>query len=132
MTPLALQGDYESNLSLGDVDAVTWGVFPGKEIAQPTIIEEESFKAWRDEAFEIWGEWEMLFAKETKTRGLLRSVGERKWLVTVVVSCFACGVEPEIIRSRLESDHHPLSSPNLAFYLNSTTTSRTQRLYGAS
>jgi hypothetical protein len=103
------QGDYESNLSLGDVDAVTWGVFPGKDIAQPTIIEEESFKAWRDEAFEIWGEWEMLFAKETKTRGLLRSVGEGKWLVTVVVSCFACRLGPGTVRSGIEPDHRPLS-----------------------
>jgi methylenetetrahydrofolate reductase (NADPH) len=34
-------------MQAGQVDAVTWGVFPGKEIAQSTIIEEESFKAWR-------------------------------------------------------------------------------------
>lgn len=28
-------------------NAVTWGVFPGKEIVQPTIIELVSFEAWR-------------------------------------------------------------------------------------
>lgn len=28
-------------------NAVTWGVFPGQEIAQTTIIERESFLAWK-------------------------------------------------------------------------------------
>jgi methylenetetrahydrofolate reductase (NADPH) len=28
-------------------NAVTWGVFPGKEILQPTIVEESSFLAWK-------------------------------------------------------------------------------------
>jgi methylenetetrahydrofolate reductase (NADPH) len=28
-------------------NTVTWGVFPGKEIVQPTIIEEVSFCAWK-------------------------------------------------------------------------------------
>jgi hypothetical protein len=26
---------------------VTWGVFPGKEIIQPTIVEAISFMAWK-------------------------------------------------------------------------------------
>lgn len=30
-----------------DQNAVTWGVFPGKEITQPTIIEKASFEAWK-------------------------------------------------------------------------------------
>ena len=29
------------------VNAVTWGVFPGQEIVQSTIIEETSFLAWK-------------------------------------------------------------------------------------
>jgi methylenetetrahydrofolate reductase (NADPH) len=28
-------------------NAVTWGVFPGKEISSPTIIERDSFLAWK-------------------------------------------------------------------------------------
>ena len=31
----------------GAANTVTWGVFPGKEIVQPTIIEEVSFLAWK-------------------------------------------------------------------------------------
>lgn len=41
-------GDSKSNVDDRDSqNAVTWGVFPGKEIVQPTIIEQVSFDAWR-------------------------------------------------------------------------------------
>ncbi|CAN0337722.1 unnamed protein product, partial [Discosporangium mesarthrocarpum] len=36
------------------VNAVTWGVFPGREIVQPTVVDAASFRAWKDEAFELW------------------------------------------------------------------------------
>ena len=39
-------GELHSNASLGP-NAVTWGVFPGKEIVQPTIVEQLSFMAWK-------------------------------------------------------------------------------------
>ncbi|PWN92685.1 MTHFR-domain-containing protein [Acaromyces ingoldii] len=78
------RGDFVTNMREGDVNAVTWAVFPGQEIVQSTIIEEESFKAWRDEAFAIWAEWELLFAKGSPTRELLRRIGDERWLVTVV------------------------------------------------
>jgi methylenetetrahydrofolate reductase (NADPH) len=32
-------------------NAVTWGVFPGKEITSPTIIERDSFIAWKVNSF---------------------------------------------------------------------------------
>uniref|UniRef100_A0A1I7WPC6 SCP domain-containing protein n=1 Tax=Heterorhabditis bacteriophora TaxID=37862 RepID=A0A1I7WPC6_HETBA len=34
--------------------AVTWGVFPGAEIAQPTVVDPLSFRAWKDEAYDMW------------------------------------------------------------------------------
>lgn len=37
--------------------AVTWGVFPGSEIAQPTVVDPLSFRVWKDEAFETWNNW---------------------------------------------------------------------------
>lgn len=40
------RGDSRSNMGKGDVNAVTWGVFGGKEIVTTTLIEEMSFKAW--------------------------------------------------------------------------------------
>jgi len=40
------RGDHRSNMSKGDVNAVTWGVFGAKEIVTTTLIEEMSFRAW--------------------------------------------------------------------------------------
>ena len=45
-------GDSEANHD--GVTAVTWGVFPGKEIVQPTIVDTASFAEWRKEAFALW------------------------------------------------------------------------------
>ncbi len=41
------QGDLRTNNHSDGPNAVTWGVFPGKEILQPTIVEAVSFMAWK-------------------------------------------------------------------------------------
>ena len=41
------QGGFVTNMDEGAANTVTWGIFPGKEIVQPTIIEEVSFRAWK-------------------------------------------------------------------------------------
>lgn len=41
------QGDLRTNTHSEGPNAVTWGVFPGKEIIQPTIVEAVSFIAWK-------------------------------------------------------------------------------------
>ena len=35
------------NVGPSDVNAVTWGVFPGKEIIQPTVVDPQSFAVWK-------------------------------------------------------------------------------------
>merc|ERR1719261_2306803 len=45
------------------VNAVTWGIFPGKEVVQPTVVDTQSFMAWKDEAFELWHEWGQIYDK---------------------------------------------------------------------
>jgi methylenetetrahydrofolate reductase (NADPH) len=79
-----MQGELESNVPPESVNAVTWGVFPGKEIIQSTIIEQESFVAWKEEAFEIWAEWARLYPKHSPARRLLEGISEEWWLVTVI------------------------------------------------
>lgn len=45
---LLLQGNqFYTNCSQDSSIAVTWGVFPGKEIIQPTIVDIVSFQVWR-------------------------------------------------------------------------------------
>ncbi|KAK0626999.1 putative methylenetetrahydrofolate reductase [Immersiella caudata] len=65
-------------------NAVTWGVFPGKEIVTPTIIEEVSFRAWSEEAFGIWGEWAKVYGKGSESEKLLESIRGDAWLVNII------------------------------------------------
>ncbi|SPO48687.1 related to MET12 - methylenetetrahydrofolate reductase [Moesziomyces antarcticus] len=78
------RGDFVSNLAEGEANTVTWAVFPGKEIVQSTIIERDSFEAWREEAFGIWNEWAMLFLKTSASRQLIDSITNDRWLMTIV------------------------------------------------
>jgi len=78
------KGFFESSLQKGSSNAVTWGVFPDREILQTTIIEEESFKAWRDEAYSIWLEWAKLYKKNTPTWNLIHSIHDDYYLVSIV------------------------------------------------
>ena len=63
---------------------MTWGVFPNREIVQTTIIEEESFKAWTEEAFEIWKEWKLLYKKDSDSAKLIDTILNNFYLVTVI------------------------------------------------
>ncbi|KAI0703567.1 methylenetetrahydrofolate reductase-domain-containing protein [Cytidiella melzeri] len=79
-----LQGDFRTNVSEGGRNAVTWGVFPGQEIAQSTIIEKESFLTWKEEAFGIWEEWASYYPPASEERTLLDSIRHKRWLVSVI------------------------------------------------
>ena len=37
------------------MNAVTWGVFPDREVMQPTVVDFKSFVAWKDEARRLVG-----------------------------------------------------------------------------
>ncbi|KAF3926654.1 hypothetical protein ABW21_db0200780 [Orbilia brochopaga] len=78
-------GEFETSMSSETAtNAVTWGAFPGKEIVTPTIIEEVSFKAWRDEAFDIWSEWQRIYPPSSPTAKLLGDIKDKVWLVTII------------------------------------------------
>lgn len=76
------------------VNAVTWGVFRGKEIITPTIIEEVSFRAWGEEAFRIWDEWRRIFPRGSPTERFLKQTKNDVWLVCVIGQRFGAGGEP--------------------------------------
>lgn len=98
-------GDFESSLPAettdtepvemnpNNVNAVTWGVFRGKEIITPTIIEEVSFRAWGDEAFRIWDEWRRIYPRNSATERFLEETKRNVWLVCVVSQDFGAGTE---------------------------------------
>jgi methylenetetrahydrofolate reductase (NADPH) len=81
-------GDFESsdkNSGSGTgTNAVTWGAFPGKEIITPTIIEEVSFRAWSEEAFGIWAEWQRVYSPRSPSAKLIGEIRAGYWLVNVI------------------------------------------------
>lgn len=57
------------------VTALTWGVFPDKEVMQPTIFDPEIFTVWSHEAFTLWTKsWASLYDDETDSCALLYDV----------------------------------------------------------
>ncbi|KAL0946510.1 hypothetical protein HGRIS_012726 [Hohenbuehelia grisea] len=78
------QGEFKTNIPEGGRNAVTWGIFPGQEITQSTIIEPESFLNWKDDAYSIWTEWASFYRPGSEERKYLESVRDNRWLVSIV------------------------------------------------
>ena len=75
---------FQSSEEPTAVNSVTWGSFPGKEIVTPTIVEEVSFRAWVEEAFGMWAEWEQCYAPGSVSRQVLEEERKKCWLVNVI------------------------------------------------
>lgn len=82
------RGDLRTNTHSDGPNAVTWGVFPGKEIIQPTIVEAVSFMAWKDEAFELGQQWAKVYEPDSPSRKLISDVMDTSFLVNVVHNDF--------------------------------------------
>lgn len=82
------QGDLRTNSHSEGPNAVTWGVFPGKEIIQPTIVEAISFMAWKDEAYDLGIKWANIYETASPSRQLIMDVMNNSYLVNVVHNDF--------------------------------------------
>jgi len=85
------QGTKIGNVKDDSVNAVTWGVFPAREVSQPTVVDVKSFMAWKDEAFHLWGEWSSIYPEGSESRKLIESIKDSYYLVNVVDDNFVCG-----------------------------------------
>nr|GLL47865.1 methylenetetrahydrofolate reductase 1-like [Ipomoea trifida]GMD91008.1 probable methylenetetrahydrofolate reductase [Ipomoea batatas]GME04631.1 probable methylenetetrahydrofolate reductase [Ipomoea batatas] len=86
------EGTLVSNVKTTDVNAVTWGVFPAKEIIQPTVVDPASFMIWKDEAFETWSKgWGQLYPESDLSRKLLEEVQRTYFLVSLVDNDYVHG-----------------------------------------
>lgn len=82
------RGDLRTNTHSDGPNAVTWGVFPGKEIVQPTIVEAVSFMAWKDEAFELGQQWAKVYDADSPSRKVISDLMDTCFLVNVVHNDF--------------------------------------------
>ncbi|XP_035989022.1 methylenetetrahydrofolate reductase isoform X2 [Fundulus heteroclitus] len=70
-------------------NAVTWGIFPGREIVQPTVVDPVSFMYWKDEAFALWiEEWAKLYEDESPSRMIIKYIHDNYFLVNLVDNDF--------------------------------------------
>jgi methylenetetrahydrofolate reductase (NADPH) len=76
-------GNVKTNAPGDGPNAVTWGVFPGKEIVQPTIVETISFLAWKDEAFRLGMDWAHCYSSMSPSRQLIENIMETWHLVNI-------------------------------------------------
>jgi methylenetetrahydrofolate reductase (NADPH) len=87
ITALNHKGDKVTNVTLGEklVNAVTWGVFPNREIVQPTVVDVDSFRVWKDEAFALWiSQWQPLYEVGSESYELVQTVHDTYYLVNMV------------------------------------------------
>jgi methylenetetrahydrofolate reductase (NADPH) len=90
-----LKGDYRTNVH--NALAVTWGIFPGKQVVQPTIVCPISFKVWKDEAFSLWiHKWASIY-DEGESKQLIESIYNNYYLVNIVDNSFY--EEPKIFEA---------------------------------
>jgi methylenetetrahydrofolate reductase (NADPH) len=76
-------GDLKTNAPGDGPNAVTWGVFPGKEIIQPTIVETISFLAWKDEAFRLGMDWAHCHPPSSPSRRVIENIMKTWYLVNI-------------------------------------------------
>lgn len=74
------------------VNAVTWGVFPGREVIQPTVVDMVSFRVWKDEAFALWiSQWRSIYPKGSPSFDLIQKIHDTYFLCNIVENDFVKG-----------------------------------------
>ncbi|GMH48704.1 hypothetical protein TrRE_jg6171 [Triparma retinervis] len=70
----------------GGVTALTWGVFPNREILQPTVFDPETFSGvWAEEAFSLWKTmWLSLYEEDSDSYELIEQIYDTFYLVAIV------------------------------------------------
>jgi methylenetetrahydrofolate reductase (NADPH) len=74
------------------VNAVTWGVFPGAEIVQPTVVDNGAFVAWKEEAFALWkSQWQSIYEDGSVGFNTIQSIVDDFYLINIVDNDFVNG-----------------------------------------
>ena len=96
-----INGDLITNLPENNVMAVTWGVFPNKEIIQPTIVDMRSFLIWKDEAFSLWmDDWASIYEAKSESYKLIKEIYDTYYLVNIVDNDY---VDSDLMQQILKS-----------------------------
>jgi len=84
------KGDKVFSNALGS-NALTWGIFTGCEIQQPTVVDSTSFLAWKDEAFSLWSVWANLYPSDSQSFNTIKYIQSNWFLMNIVDNDFQNG-----------------------------------------
>lgn len=100
-----VEGNLYSNCKPGESTAVTWGVFPNSEVLQPTVVNDTSFMAWKDEAFALWlRAWGSIYEDDDEGALLIEKIHDTFFLVSIVDNDFVSGDIFKVFSSILSED----------------------------
>lgn len=75
----------QEGTELGGVTALTWGVFPNREILQPTIFDPRIFLVWAEEAFSLWTSmWSNLYDYDSDSFDLIETIRDTYYLCAII------------------------------------------------
>ncbi len=81
--------DVTNAIGGSSVTAVTWGVFPGREIAQPTVVDPYSFRIWKQESYAEWTHtWAPIYEEGSASRRVVQKIHDEYCLVTLIDNDF--------------------------------------------
>jgi len=81
--------EINAGISEGGTTALTWGVFPNREIVQPTVFDPQAFRVWAEEAFSLWTNmWLDLYEPGTDSYELIETVRDTFFLVAIIDNDF--------------------------------------------
>lgn len=74
------------------VMCVTWGVFEGSLIKQPTVVDSAAFEVWKDEALQLWTSgWGVIYGPNSASRKVIDTIGHTYWHVYMVDNDYVNG-----------------------------------------
>eukprot|EP00003_Mantamonas_plastica_P020473 TRINITY_DN3303_c0_g1_i3.p1 TRINITY_DN3303_c0_g1~~TRINITY_DN3303_c0_g1_i3.p1 ORF type:complete len:420 (+),score=142.37 TRINITY_DN3303_c0_g1_i3:230-1489(+) len=85
------EGNTHSNHTTGEAIAVTWGVFPSRQVVQPTVVEENSFAVWSEESYNVWKWWAELYDEGSESRKVLDEIRKTYVLVCLIENDYVKG-----------------------------------------
>ena len=77
--------EYRIGMEEDGVTALTWGVFPNREVLQPTIFDPKVFSIWSEEAFLLWKTmWQNLYEIGNDSWELIETIHKTFFLVAII------------------------------------------------
>ncbi|KAL7469955.1 hypothetical protein ACHAXS_010193 [Conticribra weissflogii] len=89
--------DLKVGVEEGGVTALTWGVFPNREILQPTIFDPDIFLVWAEEAFSLWSSmWLNLYDFGSASYEMVENIRDTYYLVAIIDNEFTDGGKSDV------------------------------------